>query len=289
MHIAVTSDCVIPNALSVSARARMSMAPRFNKRQRGTRCSWPSTATRFQLGIAMFFGQRTLNTTISYEQLKNATNRRWHTSGLVDPDATWLFNLIYLLFPQNTLQARGHIYSAAYSGWYCVSDETFLTDSQIRLDESSGTRYSLESGHPVEWTEETNYMFRLTQFQDDVRHWVQQDARIRPAKFEKILLDTLSEPLPDVSVSRPASRVHWAIPVPNDSSQTVYVWLDALINYLSSLGYPDEQVSVLVTVFPLPSYSVRSCALSIVLTGRRHSKSLARIYSSSMASIGPPF
>ncbi|XP_030563680.1 methionine--tRNA ligase, mitochondrial isoform X1 [Drosophila novamexicana] len=139
------------------------------------------------------------------------------------------------------LQSRGHIYSAAYSGWYCVSDETFLTESQLRLDATSGTRYSLESGHPVEWTEETNYMFRLSQFQDDVRHWVQQEACIRPAKFQKILLDTLSEPLPDVSVSRPANRVHWAIPVPNDDTQTVYVWLDALINYLSSLGYPNEQ------------------------------------------------
>ncbi|EDW97601.1 methionine--tRNA ligase, mitochondrial isoform X1 [Drosophila yakuba] len=141
------------------------------------------------------------------------------------------------------LHTRGHIYSAAYSGWYCVSDETFLTDSQLRLDEASGTRYSLESGHPVEWTEETNYMFRLSQFQDDVRHWVKQEARIRPAKFEKILLDTLSEPLPDVSVSRPSNRVHWAIPVPDDDSQTVYVWLDALVNYLSSVGYPDEEFS----------------------------------------------
>ncbi|EDW81670.1 uncharacterized protein Dwil_GK10894 [Drosophila willistoni] len=139
------------------------------------------------------------------------------------------------------LHDNGHIYSAAYSGWYCVSDEVFLTDSQLRLDEASGMRYSLESGHPVEWTEETNYMFRLSQFQDDVRHWVKQEARIRPAKFEKILLDTLSEPLPDVSVSRPSNRVHWAIPVPGDDSQTVYVWLDALVNYLSSLGYPNEK------------------------------------------------
>ncbi|KAH8278375.1 hypothetical protein KR018_001350 [Drosophila ironensis] len=143
----------------------------------------------------------------------------------------------------STLQARGHIYSAAYSGWYCVSDETFLTDSQLRLDEATGTRYSLESGHPVEWTEETNYMFRLGQFQDDVIHWVKQAPRIRPVKFEKILLDTLSDPLPDVSVSRPSNRVHWAIPVPEDPTQTVYVWLDALVNYLSSRGYPDRQFS----------------------------------------------
>uniref|UniRef100_A0A0A1XJZ0 Methionine--tRNA ligase, mitochondrial n=1 Tax=Zeugodacus cucurbitae TaxID=28588 RepID=A0A0A1XJZ0_ZEUCU len=140
-----------------------------------------------------------------------------------------------------TLHTRGHIYSAAYSGWYCVSDETFLTDSQLRLDSTTGARFSLESGHPVEWTEETNYMFRLSALQDEVLYWVKQGGRIRPAKFEKILLDMLSEPLPDVSVSRPANRVHWAIPVPDDASQTVYVWLDALINYLTSAGYPDEK------------------------------------------------
>ncbi|XP_011202671.2 methionine--tRNA ligase, mitochondrial [Bactrocera dorsalis] len=140
-----------------------------------------------------------------------------------------------------TLHTRGHIYSAAYSGWYCISDETFLTDSQLRLDSSTGARFSLESGHPVEWTEETNYMFRLSALQDEVLYWVKQGGRIRPAKFEKILLDMLSEPLPDVSVSRPANRVHWAIPVPEDQSQTVYVWLDALINYLTSAGYPDEK------------------------------------------------
>ncbi|XP_069969329.1 methionine--tRNA ligase, mitochondrial isoform X2 [Bactrocera oleae] len=140
-----------------------------------------------------------------------------------------------------TLHTRGHIYSAAYSGWYCVSDETFLTDTQLRLDSAAGARFSLESGHPVEWTEETNYMFRLSALQDEVLYWVKQGGRIRPAKFEKILLDMLSEPLPDVSVSRPANRVHWAIPVPDDQSQTVYVWLDALINYLTSAGYPHEK------------------------------------------------
>lgn len=67
--------------------------------------------------------------------------------------------------------------------------------------------------------------------------------RIRPKKFAKILLDQLQEPLPDVSVSRPRSRVNWAIPVPGDDTQTVYVWLDALVNYLTCAGYPDPKVS----------------------------------------------
>ncbi|XP_067614376.1 methionine--tRNA ligase, mitochondrial-like [Eurosta solidaginis] len=140
----------------------------------------------------------------------------------------------------HALKSLGHIYSAAYSGWYCVSDETFLTESQLRLDTQSGARLSLDSGRPVEWTGETNYMFRLSQFQDDVRYWMKQGGPIRPAKFEKILLDMLSEALPNVSVSRPSNRVHWAIPVPDDETQTVYVWLDALINYLTSVGYSDE-------------------------------------------------
>lgn len=67
--------------------------------------------------------------------------------------------------------------------------------------------------------------------------------RIKPKKFEKILLDTLSEPLPDVSVSRPTSRVHWGVKVPDDPSQTIYVWLDALVNYLTCAGYPNDSVS----------------------------------------------
>ncbi len=80
--------------------------------------------------------------------------------------------------------------------------------------------------------------------------------RIRPKKFQKILLDTLQESIPDVSVSRPASRVHWAIRVPNDESHSIYVWLDALVNYLTCSGYPNEEVRVdfinLLTYLNLP-------------------------------------
>lgn len=65
---------------------------------------------------------------------------------------------------------------------------------------------------------------------------------IRPVKFKKLLLDLLKEPLPDVSISRPASRVSWGIKVPDDDTQTVYVWLDALVNYLTVAGYPEASV-----------------------------------------------
>uniref|UniRef100_A0A2M4BJ11 Methionine--tRNA ligase, mitochondrial n=1 Tax=Anopheles marajoara TaxID=58244 RepID=A0A2M4BJ11_9DIPT len=139
-----------------------------------------------------------------------------------------------------TLEASGSIYSANYAGWYCVPDETFLTESQLKENER-GEKCSLESGHPVEWTEEQNYMFRLGQYQDEVRYWVKSsEDRVQPEKFRRILLDYLDEPLPDISISRPISRVSWGIPVPTDPSQSVYVWLDALVNYLTVVGYPKE-------------------------------------------------
>lgn len=67
---------------------------------------------------------------------------------------------------------------------------------------------------------------------------------IRPKKFENLLMEYLKEPLKDISISRPSDRVSWAIPVPNDNTQTVYVWLDALVNYLTSAGYPDPRVRI---------------------------------------------
>lgn len=68
--------------------------------------------------------------------------------------------------------------------------------------------------------------------------------RIKPKKFENILLDYLNEPLKDISISRPQSRVSWGIPVPDDDTHTIYVWLDALINYLTSAGYPAGVVRI---------------------------------------------
>ncbi|XP_062540298.1 methionine--tRNA ligase, mitochondrial [Armigeres subalbatus] len=136
------------------------------------------------------------------------------------------------------LENAGSIYSAQYSGWYCIPDETFLTDSQLK-ENDRGIKVSAESGHPVEWTEEKNFMFRLDKYQEDVLYWIKGcEDRIVPVKFRKILLDFLQDRLPDISISRPKTRVSWGIDVPSDPTQTVYVWLDALVNYLTVSGYP---------------------------------------------------
>jgi methionyl-tRNA synthetase len=140
----------------------------------------------------------------------------------------------------SVLQNQGAIYKDKYSGWYCVPDETFLTESQLNTH-PDGNKTSIESGHVVEWTEEENYMFRLSDYQEDVIYWAKQDNRIVPQKFKKILLDMLhSEILPNLSISRPSSRMSWGIAVPNDDTQNIYVWLDALTNYLTVANYPHE-------------------------------------------------
>jgi methionyl-tRNA synthetase len=136
------------------------------------------------------------------------------------------------------LKSKNAIYKDNYSGWYCVQDETFLTDSQLNVVD--GKRFSIESGHPVEWTEEENYMFKLSDYQKEVIYWAKHEDRIVPQKFNKILLDMLEEDIPDISVSRPSHRMSWGIDVPDDSSQKIYVWLDALTNYLTVAGYPNK-------------------------------------------------
>lgn len=72
---------------------------------------------------------------------------------------------------------------------------------------------------------------------------------IRPKKFERVLMEYLKEPIMDISVSRPMNRVSWGIPVPGDDSQTVYVWLDALVNYLTCAGYPNPKVTFIYVDF----------------------------------------
>ncbi|XP_066437122.1 methionine--tRNA ligase, mitochondrial [Eleutherodactylus coqui] len=139
------------------------------------------------------------------------------------------------------LEENGYIYKGTYQGWYCTADEAFLSEEQTREStdaEGQKVRVSLESGHQVHWMSEENYMFRLSQLRPKLLDWLRTEP-IHPSPFLRIVQQWLEEELPDLSVSRQSNRVSWGIPVPSDSSHTVYVWLDALINYLSVAGYPD--------------------------------------------------
>ncbi|KAH9002278.1 tRNA synthetases class I (M)-domain-containing protein [Lactarius hatsudake] len=146
------------------------------------------------------------------------------------------------------LDSKGLIYKGSHKGWYSISDECFYTDNQVECLGSPGSStsrssedivVSKETGSVVEWTEEVNYKFRLSNFRDFLLARYQSDPHaIHPPQQHANVLDMLSMPLEDLSVSRPRHRLHWGIAVPNDPAHTVYVWFDALINYLTGAGYP---------------------------------------------------
>ncbi|OCT67261.1 hypothetical protein XELAEV_18038545mg [Xenopus laevis] len=144
-----------------------------------------------------------------------------------------------------TLEEQGYIYKGTYEGWYCTSDEAFLSEGQTAEHtdfEGNKIRVSLESGHQVHWVSEENYMFRLSSLRPALLNWLQTEP-VHPAPFLKLVHHWLEEELPDLSVSRQRSRLSWGIPVPSDSSHVIYVWLDALVNYLTAAGYPNPQLA----------------------------------------------
>ncbi|KAF9779503.1 tRNA synthetases class I (M)-domain-containing protein [Thelephora terrestris] len=145
----------------------------------------------------------------------------------------------------NILKEKGLIYKGKHSGWYSVTDECFYTNAQVAEISTSnntlGGRYlSIETKSPVEWTMEENYMFRLTSFRDKLLEHIKSnpDFIYPPARYQEVLefFDTYMQD--DLSISRPKSRLSWGIPVPEDPGHTMYVWFEALVNYLTAIEYP---------------------------------------------------
>lgn len=141
------------------------------------------------------------------------------------------------------LEQRGYIYESKHEGWYSVSDETFYPKGQVQLivDPPTGKKImvSIETGKEVEWTSERNYHFRLGAFRERLLDFYENNPDfIVPKKRMSEIVNQVSSGLEDLSVSRPVERLSWGIRVPTDSSQTMYVWLDALLNYATAAGYP---------------------------------------------------
>lgn len=141
------------------------------------------------------------------------------------------------------LAGRGLIYETTHRGWYSVSDECFYPESMIErsfVPETGKVVWSaVESGSEVEWVEEKNYHFRMTAFREELLAFYRANPDwITPDYKMKEVVAWVENHLEDLSISRPATRLSWGITVPDDPSQTVYVWVDALINYISNLGYP---------------------------------------------------
>jgi methionyl-tRNA synthetase len=131
--------------------------------------------------------------------------------------------------------ANGFIDKKVYKGLYCVGDEMFLRDSDL----VNGRCPNHPNQDPVE-IEEENYYFKLSAFEDYLLEYLSDSASITPEWQRQWAIDFVKAGLDDLSISRPKARVSWGIPVPGDEAHVMYVWFDALTNYISTLGWPDE-------------------------------------------------
>jgi len=135
------------------------------------------------------------------------------------------------------LEAHGAIYLGHYEGWYAVRDEAFYNQGELTLG-ADGIRRA-PSGAPVEWVREPSYFFRLSSWQDKLLEFHEKNPDfIAPAARRNEVLSFIRSGLEDLSISR--ASFTWGVPVPGDPAHVMYVWLDALTNYITAAGFPDE-------------------------------------------------
>ena len=134
------------------------------------------------------------------------------------------------------LEKNDNIYLSKYAGWYSVSDEAFYSEDEI--DEKDGVKIAVSSQSTVEWIEEESYFFRLSKWQDKLLDYYEKNSDfISPKSRKNEVINFVKSGLKDLSISRQAFS--WGIKVPSNPDHVIYVWLDALTNYISALNYPD--------------------------------------------------
>lgn len=129
---------------------------------------------------------------------------------------------------------NGDIYKSDYEGWYCTPCESFWTDVQLKDGKCP------DCGRPVEKAKEEAYFFRLSKYEDKLLEMMNkgEDSFLQPESRRNEMIQFIKQGLEDLCISR--SSFDWGIPVPIDDKQVIYVWLDALSNYITALGYPDD-------------------------------------------------
>ncbi len=142
----------------------------------------------------------------------------------------------------NILYNKGNIYLGKYCGWYAVRDEAFYYESDL-IDGKAPT------GAEVEWVEEPSYFFALSKWQSQLLDWYENNPDvIKPSFYKNEVINFIKNGLTDLSISRTTFK--WGIKVPHDPSHIIYVWLDALVNYVSALGYSNDFASKIDRFWP---------------------------------------
>ncbi|MGX9670686.1 methionine--tRNA ligase [Mycobacterium sp. HM-7] len=134
----------------------------------------------------------------------------------------------------------GDIYLGTYAGWYSVRDERFFAEdeTEVRDSDSGAGRFAIETGTPVTWTEEQTYFFRLSAYTDRLlAHYEAHPEFIGPDVRRNEIVSFVSGGLKDLSISR--TTFDWGVPVPDHPEHVMYVWVDALTNYLTGVGFPE--------------------------------------------------
>ncbi|MFN3701534.1 MAG: methionine--tRNA ligase [Alphaproteobacteria bacterium] len=145
------------------------------------------------------------------------------------------------------LQDNDDIYLDRYAGWYSVREEAYFGEDEI--EERDGQKYS-PNGTELHWVEEESYFFRLSKYQDKLLALYERGDFVQPASRQNEIVSFVKQGLRDLSISRHKKRLSWGIPVPNDDNHVMYVWLDALTNYITAAGYPDVESAQFKTFWP---------------------------------------
>ncbi len=147
----------------------------------------------------------------------------------------------------NELEKNDDIYLSKYSGWYSVSDEAFYNEDEI--EENNGKKIAISSKSSVEWVDEESYFFRLSKWEKPLLNFYEENPQfISPESRKNEVISFVKSGLKDLSVSRKSFT--WGIKVPSNKDHVIYVWLDALTNYLSALNYPDKNDQLLNNFWP---------------------------------------
>jgi len=134
------------------------------------------------------------------------------------------------------MEASGDLYLDRYEGWYSVRDEAYYDESE--LQEGEGGEKLSPQGTPVEWTVEESWFFRLSKYQDQLLDLLRSPGFLEPASRRNEMIAFVEQGLRDLSVSR--TSFDWGVKVPGSEGHVMYVWVDALTNYVTGLGYPDD-------------------------------------------------
>jgi len=182
--------------------------------------------------IAAAFQAMTETLNISNDDFIRTTEPRHHES----VQALW-----------ERIREAGDIYLDSYAGWYSVRDEAFFGEDELTRGE--GGALFAPSGAEVEWVEEPSYFFRLSDYTDKLlQHYENNPGFIQPGYRRNEIVNFVKQGLTDLSISR--TSFNWGIPVPGDDKHIMYVWLDALTNYITGLGYPETEGEAYTRYWP---------------------------------------